>query len=430
VRSRLLVGSSLTKIALALVLFGIFGRTVAWAQTSPSSSAPDDPGFAQYMVDHQAEVDPFISKNSKQIVQQAVPLVLEWVGKIVLLALLAGWIIDVALSRGFADLFARSRRQLTRSLIYASVRLVLSAIIVMLLGITLALLAGLSNLEYIVPAVCLLFFLIGAGVQIGWIYYLYRTDVFISGLFFLVLLIVHGFATLVIAVPLMGGQAGHSGTAFIDHTLTVGLQAEVEGTRQDLARITPARDAAAVEVNQLHDEIDQAKAEQIEVQKQILAAKSSETYAFSQIVKTHARGDLQAAHDQFTSFLVTFPNGALTGLAKGQLMQVDSELAAQDAQKKQAAADAIRLAAQQRADLLLRAGKGLVPLSEMRRTLLGKTRAEVSGLFGPPTEIASDRWGFAQQMIFNSLTNQKSGLAIYFNDGVVQSVDYYSGAAP
>jgi hypothetical protein len=64
----------------------------------------------------------------------------------------------------------------------------------------------------------------------------------------------------------------------------------------------------------------------------------------------------------------------------------------------------------------------------MRRVLIGKSRAEVSALFGPPTETASDRWGFAQRMIVNPLTNEKSGLAVYFNDGAVQSVDYYYGA--
>jgi len=65
----------------------------------------------------------------------------------------------------------------------------------------------------------------------------------------------------------------------------------------------------------------------------------------------------------------------------------------------------------------------------MRLALVGKNRADVTALFGTPTETASDRWGYAQQMIVNRMTSEKHGLAIYFTEGIVQSVDYYDGAA-
>ena len=69
--------------------------------------------------------------------------------------------------------------------------------------------------------------------------------------------------------------------------------------------------------------------------------------------------------------------------------------ATQDAQKKQEEADAARAAAQARADLLARAAKGEVTLSEMRQALIGKTRAEVSDLLGAPSETATDSWGLS-----------------------------------
>jgi hypothetical protein len=103
-------------------------------------------------------------------------------------------------------------------------------------------------------------------------------------------------------------------------------------------------------------------------------------------------------------------------------------LVAQDAQKKQEEADASRAAAQARTDLLARAAKGDVTLSEMRQALIGKTRAEVSDLLGAPAETATDRWGYRQQMILNPLTNERFGLIVYFNQGTVQSVDYNRNA--
>jgi hypothetical protein len=140
----------------------------------------------------------------------------------------------------------------------------------------------------------------------------------------------------------------------------------------------------------------------------------------------HARGELAPAHDQLAALLARFPTGPMTGLVQGQLIQVNSELAAQAQQRSQAEATRQRLAAQARADFLARAGQGKITLSEMRKTLLGKSRAEVTSLLGAPAEVASDRWGYGRRMIFNPLTNEKSGLAVYFAEGRVQGVDYYN----
>jgi hypothetical protein len=71
-----------------------------------------------------------------------------------------------------------------------------------------------------------------------------------------------------------------------------------------------------------------------------------------------------------------------------------------------------------------------VTLSEMRDALIGKSRAEVTALFGAPTETGANRWGYGQRMIFNPLDDSHLGLTVVFSDGFVQGVDYYYGSAP
>jgi hypothetical protein len=41
--------------------------------------------------------------------------------------------------------------------------------------------------------------------------------------------------------------------------------------------------------------------------------------------------------------------------------------------------------------------------------------------------VASGRWGYGAKMLVDPMTNQQFGLAVYFVEGVVQSVDYYYG---
>jgi TolA-binding protein len=419
--------SKVPKIAcvIALFLFGM-GGLLAHAQSAPAAGAASG-DFGQYLVDHQADLGPFFEKNSGEFVSRSVPVLLQWLGRIMLATLIVGWVLDVVLSRGYSTLFAPAAAQLSRAFVYATGRLAMSVILTILFSLALMLVSRLGHLGVILSLLAVLFVLVAAGVQVGWIHYLYRTDLFISFLFYLTLVVIHGFAMLGISAPMIGQQASPSAKAYVDQTLAPKLEAEATETRRQLAGLAPSRDQSASEAAQLQDQIDRNKADLEQTRQAIETQKNSDGYLFSQIVKVHARGDLTQARAQFTDFLTRFPNSPLTGLAKGQLVQVTSELAAQAAQKKQEDADAVRDQAQARADLLARADRGQVTLSQMRNALIGKTRAQVSALLGPPSETASDRWGYSRQMILNPLTNEKSGLAVYFTEGVVQGVDYYAG---
>ncbi len=396
------------------------------AARADTPAAPEN--FAQYLVDHQAELGPFFDKNGGSLVAQAVPYVLAWIGRIMFITLIVGWALDVLLGRGFSMLFAPLLSKTTRAVIYATGRLLLSVVLAILFGVGVTLVSGVAQLETALGVLAAIFVLLAAAVQVGWIYYLYRTDIFMSLLFYVTLVVVHGFTALAISVPLIGAHASDSAVTFIDHTVTPKVEEEAKATRQELATIGPAHDDVAVQAARLQEQIQEAKTEQDRLRKSIEDQKNSSIYLFSQIVKVHARGDLAAAHAQFTDFLAKYPSGPLTGLAKGQLVQVDSEISAQELQKQQAEAAAALAATQARADLLARAARGQVTLSEMRNALIGKSRADVSALLGPPAETASDRWGFDQQMIFNPMTNAKTGLTVYFTEGIVQGVDYYYGA--
>ena len=411
-------------VALAVFLLLLCFVSLVRADATPASSD----NFGQYIVNHQKELAPFFDKNSGEFVARAVPYVLEWLSRLTLAALFLGWLLDMVLSRGFAMLFAPLLGQPTRCFVYATGRLVLSIILTATLGLVVILVAGVAHLLTVLLVLGLVFVLIGVAVQVGWIYYLYHTDLVISSLFFLTLVVVHGFLALAITVPMIGARAGSSTTGFVDHTVTPRLQAEVAAAKQELAATIASRDDAANSISRAQDQVDQAKAEEAEVQSEIDEQKNSPAYLFSQIVKIHARGDLTTARERFKNFLAQFPNGSLTGLAKGQLTQIDNELAAQEAQKKADDAAVAKAEAQARADLLNRANRGEATLSEMRKALIGKTRKEVGALFGPPTETASDRWGYGGEIVTNPLTNEKSGLAIYFTEGTVQGVDYYYGA--
>ena len=152
--------------------------------------------------------------------------------------------------------------------------------------------------------------------------------------------------------------------------------------------------------------------------------KNSDLYVFSLIVQARARGDLAGAHDRLTAFVNQYPTSSVITLARAQLGEVSADLAAENEKKKeQDAADAAAAAAA-KADLLARAAKADVTLSEMRKALIGKSRAEVGKLLGLPTDTGADSWGYRREMIINPLTNEKHGLTVYFNEGMVQGVDY------
>lgn len=354
----------------------------------------------------------------------SVPLLMGMTGSIILATMLLGWGIDVVMGRGFAFLFAPAFGDLKRAFIYATGRLFLSFVYTCLMGLAIVFSLGLSHAGIVITVVVLFLLLVAFAAQIVWILYLYRTGFAVSTGFYVVIVVVHGIVGFLIAKPLMGAQASSEATSFVDRVITPRLQAEAESTAHELAAVKSARDDAKAKVAEFQNQIAQAQAEEERLRKEIEAKKNSDIYVFAQIVKGRAKGSLDSARDQLTAFLAKFPSSPLDTLARGQLAEVGSELMVEEAQKKQEEADAARAAAQARADLLARAGKGEVTLSEMRQALIGKTRVQVSDLLGQPSETASDSWGFRQQMILNPLTNEKHGLTVYFNEGVVQSVDY------
>lgn len=420
-------GSFLLKLALSLCLGLIPILALAQPTPAPAPLNPSEEDFGHYLASHQEDVTPVISKNRRELLREAVPVVIQWMGRFFLFSLAAEWGIDVLLGRGFAALFAPSVGTFRPALLYATGRFVLSFFVLTFFGGTLILVSGFAHLEAILIVLVILFVFAGTALQVYWIQYLYRAEISIAVLFYLTLVVVHGFLTLAILPFMVGAHANYSARAFMDTTATAKVLDEAAAVHQELAAIAPARDKVKEAATRLQDRIDQATAEQAEIQKQIEATKNSEGYLYNKIVKVHAAGDLVAARDQFAALLARFPNNPMNGMVKGQLVQVTSEIAAQDAGKKQAEATRLRNETHAQADLLARAKQGRATLSEMRRLLMGKTRAEVGALLGTPTETASDRWGFGREMILNPLTNEKSGLAVYFTEGTVQGVDYYYG---
>lgn len=397
------------------------------AAPTPVPPASESENFGQYLADHQADLEPFFTKHENEISREGGSLAMVLIGRIMLLTLLAGWAMDVFLSRCFSAFFAPIYAKLKRAYLYASGRLFLSLACGVLSGLLIFITMGTSNLAVVGLILVGLLFLLTLGGQIWWVSYLYRMGLVPSAVFYLALIAVHSAIAVLIATPILGRSAPQLWIGFMDQSITSRLQNELSASKHELADINHARDEAKNQVADAQSQLTQAEAQQQDLKKEIEEKKNSEIYVFSQIAKVHAKGDLMATRDQLNDFIAKFPNGNLVAVARTQLTGVSADIVTQEAQKKQAEAEAIVAAAQARADLLSRAGKGQVTLSEMRQALIGKTPAQVTELFGVPGEVASNRWGYAQQMVVNSLTAQKFGLTIYYADGIVQSVDYYYG---
>jgi len=391
--------------------------------------AANEENFGQYLADHQADLAPFFTKNAEDLAKLGVPLLMSMTGWVIVITMLAGWGIDVLMSRGFAFFFAPGSTELKRSIIYATGRLFLSFIYTCLMGFAIVFSLGLAHAALVMMLVVILLLVVAFAAQIVWILYLYRTAFSISVVFYLVIIVVHSVVGFLIAKPLIGFRTSAVATDFIDRAITPRLQAETESIRHEQADVDSARNTAKAKVTDLQNQIAQAKTEEERLGKEIEEKKNSDIYVFSQIVQARARDELDSARDQFTAFPVKFPSSSLNALAREQLAQVNSQIAVEEAQKKQEEADAARAAAETRASLLARAAKGEVTLSEMRLALIGKSRAQVSDLLGQPSETASNSWGYRQQMILNPLTSERSGLMVYFNEGAVQSVDYNRNGA-
>jgi len=394
----------------------------------PASPASADSGdFGQYLIDHQDDLAPFFNEHDSELAREAIPLVLALIGRIVLLTLIAGWAIDVFLSRCFSAFFAPVYAKLKRALLYATGRLLLSLLCMILSGLLIFLSMGMSNLAVVILILVGLLFLLTLGGQIWWVSYLYRMGLVPSMVFYLSVIAVHSVIAVLVSAPILGTSAPQLWLGFMNQNVTSKLQAEIEGAKHELTEVSRARDDIKSQVTDAQNRLTQAEARQQDLQKEIEEKKNSDTYIFSRIAQVRARGDLAAARDQLNDFIAKFPNGSLTDTAKAQLTAVNADIVTQDAQKKQAEADAAAAAAQARADLLSRAAKGQATLSEMRQALIGKTTAQVTEMFGQPSETGSNRWGYGKQMIINPLTNQTYGLTVYFTEGVVQGVDYYYG---
>jgi hypothetical protein len=392
----------------------------------PAATGED---FGQYLADHQADLTPFFEKNSDDFIKLGVPLLMGMMGWVILITMLVGWGVDVIMSRGFAFFFAPAHAEIKRALIYATGRLFLGFVYTVLLGLAIVFSLKLTYAVIVMALVGLLLILVAIAAQIVWVLYLYRTSFPVSAVFYLAIIVVHTIVCFLIVKPIIGSRAPAVAMDFVDRVITPRLQAEIDATKQELAGISADRFAAGRKVTDLQNQIAQAQTDQEQLLKKIEEKKNSDIYVFSQIVQVHARGELEAARDQLTAFVAKFPSSSVNALARAQLAQVNDQIAAATAQKQQEEADTARAAAQARADLLARAARGEVPLSEMRRALIGKSRTEVSDLLGPPSETASDAWNYYQLMVFNPLTNEKHGLTVYFLEGTVQGVDYRNGGA-
>jgi hypothetical protein len=352
-------------------------------------------------------------------------------GWVICLTLLAGWIIDVLMGRGFAFLFAPAFAEWKRAIIYATGRLFLSFVYTCLLGLAIIFSLKLAHGGIVMVVAVVLLLLVALAAQIVWILYLYRTAFSISLAFYVAIIIVHAVVGFLIAKPVIGLRATSVATEFVDKAITPKLQDEVEATKRKLDAADSARDAVKAKVDDLQNQIAQAQTEQEQLRQEIEEKKNSDIYVFGQILQMRARDELASARAHLAAFPAKFPSSSLNVPARAQLAQINDQMAVEEAQKKQEEAAAARAAAQARADLLARAAKGEVTLSVMRQALIGKTRAQVSDLLGLPSDTASDSWGYRRQMILNPLTNEKYGLMVYFTEGLVQSVDYdRNGGSP
>jgi len=414
---------------LLLLLVLLLGAGLALpllAQTA--SAAADDTGdFGQYVVNHQDTLAPFFTKNAGDFFRLAIPALLSLAGWVIFISMVVGWGLDVLISRAYAFFYAPAYADWKRAIIYATGSLFLSFLYAALLGLVVVLLLGLAQAQVLIPLAVLVLGLVAIAAQIVWIIYMFRTSFGISILFYIAVAVVHIIASSLISGPVMGSRASPDITNFVDSVITPRLQAEAKATREQLASVTGGRESAQARVTESQEEIAQAESQQTSLAKEIEEKKNSDIYTLAQIIKQRARGELESAREGLTAFPGKFPDSPLLAQARGQLDALNGQIATAQAQRKQEEADAARVEAQNRADLLAQAAKGQATLSQMRQALIGKSRPQVKVLLGPPSGIGPDQWNYEQRMIINPLTGEQTGLTVFFNEGAVQSVDYNRG---
>ena len=92
-------------------------------------------------------------------------------------------------------------------------------VLVTLFGASVIASVGSRHMELFVGILLAFFAVIDAAVQIGWINYVYRTNLNIAVLFFLTLVVVHGFLTLEISGPLAASRASPAAIGFMQGTV-------------------------------------------------------------------------------------------------------------------------------------------------------------------------------------------------------------------
>jgi hypothetical protein len=419
---------TLCALFFCLAMAGSSLMAAATTNAAPEHPTPPSAGeqkFGDYLVAHQDDLAPFFTRHSDELFKASIPILVSVTTHLLFWTLVACWAIDVFLGRGFSALFAPGLAKLKRAIVYATGQFAIGVLFSIIFSLMVIFGSDMPYIDVAVPVLAGVLFLTSFAVQVGWVIYLYRANPVISAAFYLGVLLVHLLVGLIVAVPLLNGQASSTVTTFVDQKVTPELRSEIETTQQELKTAAAARDQVKTQTTDAQNRLTAAETEASDLQKKIDEKKNSPDYIFSQIAKLHARGDLAKAHDQFTDFLTKFPSGSYSDAAKTQLDQVNTELAVQDAARKQADVDAAAAAAKARAELLDRAGKGQATLSDVRDALLGKTLDQVKELFGLPTAVASDRWGYRQRMIYDPLRGESFGLTVNFSQGVVQGVDYY-----
>ncbi|MCE0484776.1 MAG: hypothetical protein LV479_11135 [Methylacidiphilales bacterium] len=400
-----------------------------WAAAATTNAQPAPGGtddFAQYLIDHKDVLQPFFKAHSPELIKESIPFFFTIMGNVILINLIIGWIIDVAAGRGFSIFYAPTYAKITPAIVYATARLVL-IVGLMLLGSLACVFIGFLHAPLALMIFIGFLLILDLMFEICLVCIVYRTSAIVATLFYIGLIVIHGILGTALTGTLIEMRVASLVTNFVDERITPQVNDEVKREKKDLQIVAADRDSMKAKMTDLQNRLAQAQAEQDQFKQQIDAKKNSPTYIFSQIVRLRAQGNETDARDQLNAFLAKYPNGPLADAAKAQVAGVSSDLAAQEAAKKQAEADAAAAAAAARADLLAKASRGEATLADMREALIGKTRADIKGMFGDPTETASDRWGYVAQMVMNPLTGEKHGLAIYFSEGTVLSVDYYYG---
>ena len=376
------------------ILFIMIVGSALMAATNPASpSSPDTKDFGQYLVDHQAELAPFFQKNLEELVRKAMPMVWGLLAWISFLTVLVGWVVDIGLARGFTPFFAPAYAKTKRAVFYSTGKLILSLIVMGLMALTVYFSTSFVHAGIIILTVGSILLIVWLVTQIGWLAYQFRMTVGVSIIFFVIIAGAQTLLFVAVTSSILVGQPSALAYKFVNQQLTPQLLTEVDATKDELAAIQKSTGETRDKIASLQAQMAKDQQDAEKLNQQIDEKKNSEAFLFQKIVKVEASGDLASAQDQFNAMLAKYPSGTLADSVKAHLAQIATEIATQQAQKQKEEADALAAAAAARADLLARASKGEVTLSEMRQVLVGKNRADVTALFGQPTETASDRWG-------------------------------------